>query len=124
MIDIFLNSPTVGLVAIDRSDSTRMSLPMQSEHRTVGRQVRQSIHSLYDHTTVSDLALGLTVPSSIDAEMLQPHRFEPALLDTFDKVAANLEEHPETGSEAHATLSVIKAAWEQCRYNVSALNQA
>ncbi len=124
MIDISLMRPTVGLAGVDWADSGQLTLPGQSEHQAVGRQVRQSIQSLYDHVTVSDLAVGLTVPSSIDPQMLQQHHFEAALLDAFDKVDDFMEQHPESGSDAHDILKNIKAAWEQCRYNVAALNQA
>jgi Type III secretion system YscX (type_III_YscX) len=122
MSSISLTSPTVGLTSIVRYDGDRASLPSQSAARLVGRQVQQSVRSLYAQPTVQDLALDLTAPKSIPPELLQPQRFAAALLDTYDKVLAHYEDDADAGP-AQSTLREIAEAWEQCRDNIAALNQ-
>ena len=125
MSDLSLIGPTVGLTSIARFEADHTGAARKkSDYTPIGGRVVQNVRSLYEHTTVKDVALALSVPVIMDPDLLQPQRFESALLDAFDKIDAQVREDPTTGAAAHKTLAGIKAAWAQCRDNIAALNQA
>ena len=123
--DLSLIKPTVGLSSVTRADdATDISDLQQHDYTPIGGRVIQSVRSLYDQNTLLDVARGLTEPRRVDADLQRPQRFEAALLDAFDKVAAACAANTKEGDAALKTLKGIKDAWEQCRYNMAALNQA
>ena len=58
----------------------------------------------------------------IDTDLLQPQKFEAALLDVFDKIATATANDPQA-EPAHATLHVVTEAMAQCRDKIASLNQ-
>ena len=125
MSDVSLISPTVGLTSIAWSDETVEARDSQQHDYTpIGGRVVQSVRSLYDQATLLDVARDLTEFARVDTDLRQPQRFEAALLDAFDKVAAAVNANQQEGAAALKVLEGIKDAWEQCRYNMAALNQA
>ena len=117
-------SPTVGLTAIAWADTQTVRKADESSARAVftGSTIRQNVRGLYDQKTITDFAYDLTVPGKIDADLLQPQKFEAALLDVFDKIATATANDPQA-EPAHATLHVVTEAMAQCRDKIASLNQ-
>ena len=120
MSDISLISPTVGLTSVMRFEADPSTLNRKPDYTPTGGQVHQSVRSLYAHTTIKDIALNLTIPRGIDPDLQQRTVFEASFLYAFDKVMADANADPAVCE----TLKSLKAAGEQCRNNIAALNQA
>ena len=142
MNEVSLFQQDIGIASIRKLERGRLEMPAQSDaHKLVGGRVKETLRSLYDQTTIEDLAIGLTVPTLSDTELQLPHKFHAALREVIEKiefvVAAQSERADPKGADANSTDSEaavarrtlshtqkVDAAQKQYGYNLSALSMA
>ncbi|MCP5090528.1 MAG: hypothetical protein GY949_06375 [Gammaproteobacteria bacterium] len=121
MHDISLINPTIGLTTIDRREPIAESQNKETAYQPVGGKVVHSINNLYNQSSTRDRTLDLTVPQTLDSDLLQPQNFHAAFLDVCDKIAAHFEQDPAAGL-ANSHLDGLRKAYDQCSDNLVALN--